>query len=430
MVRIQAVIGREILDSRGNPTVEATVLLENGKSGTAAVPSGASTGAFEAHELRDGDKSRYGGKGVLRAVKNINTEIQDAVIGKNVFLQAQLDRLLCELDGTENKKRLGANAILAVSLAVAKAGANACGLPLYRYLGGINATRLPIPMMNVLNGGAHATNNVDIQEFMIMPIGLSSFSEGLQGCVEVFHTLGNILKKRGLSTSVGDEGGYAPNLSEDEEALKLLVEAIEKSGYQPGRDFGIAMDAAATEWVSNGKYRLPKAGVTHTKEELMEYFASLCERYPIVSIEDPLGEDDFDGFFEITRRLQGVQIVGDDLFVTNSKRLSRGISQKSGNAILIKVNQIGTLSETLEAVALADKNGYRAIISHRSGETEDTTIADLAVALNSGQIKTGAPSRTDRVAKYNRLLKIEHQLGASAGYGSLNLSGLNLLEKP
>ena len=418
MEKIQAVTGREILDSRGNPTVEATVILESVKMGTASVPSGASTGAFEAHELRDGDDGRYGGKGVLLAVHHINTEIQDALIGKNVLFQAQLDEMLCELDGTPNKKRLGANAILAVSLAAAKAGANACGLPLYRYLGGVGALTLPIPMMNVLNGGAHAANNVDIQEFMIMPVGLSSFSAAIQACVEVFHTLGGILKQRGLSTSVGEEGGYAPDLEKDEDALKLLVEAIEKAGYQPGSDFGIAMDAAATEWVSGSGYRLPKAGVSHSAKELMDYFGGLCQKYPIVSIEDPLGEEDFDGFTEMAKRLKGVQIVGDDLFVTNAQRLSRGIAQGSGNAILIKVNQIGTLTQTLEAVRLAQRNGYRAVISHRSGETEDTTIADLAVAVNSGQIKTGAPSRTDRVAKYNRLLKIERQLSTQACYGN------------
>lgn len=417
MVKIQSVSGREILDSRGNPTVEATVLLENGKIGTASVPSGASTGAFEAHELRDEDEGRYGGKGVLLAVNHINTEICDTLIGKNVFLQAQLDAALCDLDGTQNKSRLGANAILAVSLAMAKAAANACELPFYRYLGGIGGITLPIPMMNVLNGGAHATNNVDIQEFMIMPIGLPSFSVGLQACVEVFHTLGGILKRKGLSTSVGDEGGYAPNLSKDEDALELLVEAIEKAGYKPGSEFGIAMDAAANEWVCGLDYKLPKAGSLHTGKELIDYFADLSSRYPIVSIEDPLGEEDFSGFADITKRLNDVQIVGDDLFVTNAQRLEKGISQGSANAILIKVNQIGTLTETLEAVNLAKRSGYNAVISHRSGETEDTSIADLAVALNSGQIKTGAPSRTDRVAKYNRLLKIEKQLGSQARYG-------------
>ncbi len=417
MVKIQSVAGREILDSRGNPTVEATVLLENGKTGTASVPSGASTGAFEAHELRDEDEGRYGGKGVLLAVEHINTEICNTLIGKNVLLQAQLDQLLCDLDGTQNKSRLGANAILAVSLAVAKAAANACELPFYRYLGGIGSVTMPIPMMNVLNGGAHATNNVDIQEFMIMPIGLPSFSAGLQACVEVFHTLGGILKGKGLSTSVGDEGGYAPNLSKDEDALELLVEAIEKAGYKPGSEFGIAMDAAATEWVCGLDYKLPKAGSLHTGSELINYFADLSSRYPIVSIEDPLGEEDFSGFTDITKRLNDVQIVGDDLFVTNAQRLEKGISQGSANAILIKVNQIGTLTETLEAVNLAKRSGYNAVISHRSGETEDTSIADLAVALNSGQIKTGAPSRTDRVAKYNRLLKIEKQLGSQARYG-------------
>lgn len=418
MERIQSVTAREILDSRGNPTVEATVISESGKSGTASVPSGASTGAFEAHELRDGDEERYKGKGVLLAVQNINTEIKDALVGKNLLMQSRLDEILCEVDGTHNKKRLGANAVLAVSLAAAKAGAKVCNLPLYRYLGGVGAVTMPIPMMNILNGGAHSSNNVDIQEFMIMPVGLPSFNTALQACTEVFHTLGDILKSRGLSASVGDEGGYAPDLEKDEDALKLLVEAIEKAGYNPGSDFGIAIDAAATEWVSADGYRLPKTGIYYSSDELINYFTGLCEKYPIVSIEDPLGEEDFDGFTEITKRLKNVQIVGDDLFVTNSERLSYGISHRSGNAILIKVNQIGTLTETLDAVHLAQRSGYNAVISHRSGETEDTTIADLAVAVNSGQIKTGAPSRTDRVAKYNRLLKIEKQLSAQAIYGN------------
>lgn len=416
MSTIQTILGREILDSRGNPTVEATVVLENGKSGTASVPSGASTGAFEAHELRDDDNTRYRGKGVLKAVENVNNRIHKALKGKNACRQGDIDRLLCDLDGTANKQKLGANAILAVSMANAKAAANSCGLPLYRYLGGANAVTLPVPMMNILNGGAHATNNVDIQEFMIMPVGFITFNQALSASVDVFHTLGGILKQRGLSTGVGDEGGYAPNLEKDEDALELLLEAIEQAGYLPERDFCIAMDAAATEWYQDGLYQPPKGGGTYRTENLIEYFSNLCSKYPIVSIEDPLAEEDFEGFSKITKHLNPVQIVGDDLFVTNSSRLSKGIEMKAANAILVKVNQIGTLTETMESVRLAQQNGYHAVISHRSGETEDTTIADLAVALNAGQIKTGAPSRTDRVAKYNRLRKIEEHLGQNAEY--------------
>lgn len=418
MAKIEKISAREILDSRGNPTVEASVILSNGKIGTASVPSGASTGAFEAHELRDGGK-RLNGKGVLQAVDNINTEINTALKGKNACKQQAIDEAMINLDGTENKSKLGANAILAVSLANAKAAANSCGLPLYRYLGGANSVVMPVPMMNVLNGGAHASNNVDIQEFMIMPIGFKHFSDGLFSSAQVFHKLGEILKDKNLSTAVGDEGGYAPDLNSDEHAISLLCDAIEQAGFTPGTDFAIALDAAATEWVSEDKYILPKSKSTFDTYELISYFASLCEKYPIFSIEDPLGENDFDGFSDITKDLKGIQIVGDDLFVTNPKRLKKGIEQKSANAILVKLNQIGTLSETFDAVRMAQQNGYRAVISHRSGETEDTTIADLSVALGAGQIKTGAPSRTDRVCKYNRLLKIERHLGCSAQYMEL-----------
>ena len=416
MSTIKSVFGREIIDSRGNPTVEVTVVLENGKVGTASVPSGASTGIYEAHELRDNNPQRYGGKGTLQAVENINLHIAATLKGKNCLNQKNIDDAMRELDGTENKSSLGANAILAVSLANAKAAANFCELPLYRYLGGVRAMELPVPMMNILNGGAHAANNIDIQEFMIMPVGADSFSRGLQMCVEIFHKLGSILKEKGLSTSVGDEGGYAPNLEEDEQAIQLILQATEQCGYKPGSDICIALDAASSEWYQENCYVLPKKNQVYTTESLISYFEKLCQQYPIVSIEDPLSEVDFDGFTQITRSLKGVQIVGDDLFVTNPKRLQQGISQQAGNAILIKVNQIGTLSETLDAIRLAQENGYHAVISHRSGETEDTTIADLAVATNAGQIKTGAPSRTERVAKYNRLLKIESYLGCNAYY--------------
>lgn len=416
MSTIQSITAREILDSRGNPTVEATVTLQSGDVGTASVPSGASTGIHEAHELRDQDEKRYGGKGVLKAVENVNTTIAEALKGKNALRQQNIDYLLCELDGTENKTNLGANAILAVSLANAKAAAHYSKLPLYRYLGGVNAVTLPVPMMNILNGGAHADNNVDIQEFMIMPVGLNSFKEGLRACAEIFHTLRSLLKSLGLSTSVGDEGGYAPNLGQDEEAIKLILEAVERAGYKPGEDICIALDAASSEWVNGDGYKLPKSSKSYTREELVAYFKDLCEKYPIVSIEDPLGEDDFEGFAHMRKEVQPLQIVGDDLFVTNPARLAKGIEMSAGNAILIKVNQIGTLTQTMEAVRLAQRSGYGAILSHRSGETEDTTIADIAVALNAGQIKTGAPSRTDRVAKYNRLLKIEQHLGKSAVY--------------
>ena len=417
---ITSVWAREILDSRGNPTVEVEVTLDDGTVGRAAVPSGASTGIYEACELRDGDKSRYLGKGVLKAVENVNVEIAEALQGMNVLDQTSIDKLLIELDGTPNKTRLGANAILGVSLACAKAGALATGQSLYNYIGGCNAKTLPVPMMNVLNGGAHATNTVDTQEFMIMPVGAPSFKEALRWCAEVFHALASILKARGLATSVGDEGGFAPNLSSDEETIETILAAIEKAGYQPGRDFMLAMDAASSEWKSpkgKGFYKLPKAGTEYTSSELIAHWKSLVEKYPIISIEDGLDEEDWEGWQEMTRELGGkVQLVGDDLFVTNTERLAKGIQLGAGNAILIKLNQIGSVSETLEAIKMAHKAGYTAISSHRSGETEDTTIADLAVALNTCQIKTGAPSRTERVAKYNQLLRIEEDLGASAVY--------------
>lgn len=407
----------EIIDSRGNPTVEATVTLSDGSVGTAAVPSGASTGIFEAHELRDGDKARFLGKGVTNAVANVNGPIRKALVGKAALDQYAIDQAMIALDGTDNKKALGANAILAVSLAASKAAANALGIPLYRYLGGVNGRTLPVPMMNILNGGAHAKNNVDIQEFMIMPVGAPSFSEGLRWCVEIFHTLGKLLAKDGLSTSVGDEGGYAPNLPDDEDAIKLILEAVSAAGYKPYDEIMIALDAASSEWYDNGVYTMPKKNKRFSQDELIDYFVQLAEKYPIISIEDPLAEEDYEGFAKITKKIgDKVQIVGDDLFVTNVKRLQDGIDQDAANSILVKVNQIGSLSESLAAVELARKNGYNSVISHRSGETEDTTIADIAVALNAGQIKTGAPSRSDRVAKYNRLLHIERELGDAAVY--------------
>ena len=412
---IQNILGREILDSRGNPTVEVEVLLSDGSFGRAAVPSGASTGIYEACELRDGDKSRYLGKGVLKAVEAVNGEIAQNICGMDAYDQVALDNAMIALDGTANKTRFGANAILGVSLAVARAAANSLDLPLYRYIGGVNGKTLPVPMMNVLNGGAHASNNVDIQEFMIMPVGASSFREALRMCAEVFHTL----KKVVPSTGVGDEGGYAPNLASDEDALKALVEAIEKSGYKPGEDFMIAMDAAVSEWYNKEKevYELPKAGKTMTRQEMVDMWVDFAGKYPIISLEDGMGEEDWEGWKMLTDALGGkLQLVGDDLFVTNVERLSTGIEKKVGNAILIKVNQIGTLTETLDAIQMANRAGYTAVVSHRSGETEDTTIADLSVALNAGQIKTGAPSRTDRVCKYNQLLRIEEDLGESAQY--------------
>ncbi|MGX8702405.1 phosphopyruvate hydratase [Caproiciproducens sp.] len=413
--RIKNIVAREILDSRGNPTVEAAVTLNDGTVGTGSVPSGASTGSFEALELRDGDVARYGGKGVLKAVDNINTVINDALCGWDSTRTAAIDQRLIELDGTKEKSKLGANAILAVSLAAARAAAAALHLPLYRFIGGVNADTLPVPMMNILNGGAHAANNVDIQEFMIMPVGAPSFREGLRWCAEVFHTLASILKERGLSTSVGDEGGYAPNLDTDEEAIELILEAVKKAGYQPSRDFVLAIDAASSEWKSGGGYLLPKHHTSYTTDQLVAYWKALSQKYPIRSIEDPLGEDDWQGWEKLTAELGGsVQLVGDDLFVTNTERLKKGINLHCANSILIKLNQIGSLTETLNAVKMAHKAGYTAIISHRSGETEDTTIADLAVALNAGQIKTGAPSRSERVSKYNQLLRIESDLGDGA----------------
>ncbi len=405
------VYAREVLDSRGNPTVEATVFTENCNE-SAIVPSGASTGVFEATELRDGDKKRYGGKGVKKAVDNVNTIIADAIIGMNVLDQCAIDKKLCELDGTENKSKLGANATLAVSLAAAKCAATCLELPLYRYIGGVNTHVLPIPMMNILNGGVHAGNNLDIQEFMIMPIGAKTFKRALRMCSEVYEHLKNILKDKNLSTAVGDEGGFAPNLKNDEAALELIMEAIKKAGYSAGTDFGIALDAASSEWLSTeGNYKMPKSGIEMTKSEITDYFADLCEKYPIVSIEDPVAEDDWEAWEMITERLgKKIQLVGDDLFVTNTQRLGKGIAKGVANSILIKVNQIGTLTEALNAIELAFKKGYTAVLSHRSGETEDTTIADIAVAVNCGQIKSGAPCRSERVCKYNRLLRIEEDL--------------------
>ena len=409
------VMAREILDSRGNPTVEVEVTLDDGTIGRAAVPSGASTGIHEACELRDGDKGRYGGKGVLKAVENVNSEIAEALLGLNVLDQTYIDNLLIELDGTPNKTRLGANAILGASLACAKAGALATGNSLYNYIGGVNAKTLPVPMMNVLNGGAHASNSVDIQEFMVMPVGAPNFREALRMCAEVFHTLKKVVPPSG----VGDEGGYAPDLASDEDALKALVVAIEKAGYKPGEDFMIAMDAAVSDWYDreDGKYHLPKRGTVLTSDEMIDMWEDLVNKYPIISIEDGLGEDDWEGWQRLTKRLGNrVQLVGDDLFVTNAARVKQGIELGAANAVLIKVNQIGTLTETLDAIQTANRAGYTAIVSHRSGETEDTTLADLAVAVNAGQIKTGAPSRSDRVAKYNQLLRIEEELFDAAQY--------------
>ena len=417
---IQNIIGREILDSRGNPTVEVEVVLDSGVVGRASVPSGASTGIYEAHELRDGDASRYLGKGVAKAVENIHTEIAPALIGKNVLDQTHLDQTMIDLDGTPNKSRLGANAILGVSLACAKAAAASQGVSLYRYVGGTNAKILPVPMMNILNGGAHASNNVDIQEFMIMPISAGSWKEALRRCAEVFHTLKVILKENKIPvTGVGDEGGYAPMLKKDEDALSLIVAAIEKAGFIPGEDFMIAIDAASSEWYKEeqGLYRLPKAGKVLSRKQMVQLWQRLASKYPIISLEDGMAETDWDGWSMLTKALgKKIQLVGDDLFVTNTQRLQQGIEAGIGNSILIKVNQIGTLTETLDAIAMANRSGYTAIISHRSGETEDTTIADLAVALNAGQIKSGAPSRSDRVAKYNQLLRIEEELGDQAQY--------------
>ena len=418
-LEIEKVIGREILDSRGNPTVEAEVTLADGTVGRGMAPSGASTGEFEALELRDGDKARYLGKGVTKAVENINTVINDTICGMDASDIYALDAAMIAADGTKDKSKLGANAILAVSIAAARAAAIAQDIPLYRFLGGISGNRLPVPMMNILNGGAHAANTVDVQEFMIMPVGAKSFSEGLRWCTEVFHALQALLKSRGLATSVGDEGGFAPNLGSDEEAIEVILEAIKKAGYEPGTDFVLAMDAASSEWKGSvkGEYILPKCGKKFTSKELIAHWKDLCEKYPIYSIEDGLDEEDWEGWQKLTARLgDKVQLVGDDLFVTNTERLAKGIKLGAGNAILIKLNQIGAVSETLEAIKMAHKAGYTAISSHRSGETADTTIADLAVALNTCQIKTGAPSRTERVAKYNQLLRIEEQLGDAAVY--------------
>ena len=427
-LEIVKVIGREILDSRGNPTVEAEVYLADGTVGRGTAPSGASTGEFEALELRDGDKGRYGGKGVTKAVENINTAINDAVCGLDASDIYAVDKAMIKADGTKDKSKLGANAILAVSIAAARAASISLDIPLYRFLGGISGNRLPVPMMNILNGGAHAANTVDVQEFMIMPVGAPSFKEALLWCAEVFHALAALLKSKGLATSVGDEGGFAPDLASDEEAIQYILEAVKNAGYEPGKDFMIAMDAASSEWKGSkkGEYVLPKAGTKFTSAELIEHWKKLVEKYPIISIEDALDEEDWEGWQLLTKELGGkVQLVGDDLFVTNTERLAKGISLGCGNSILIKLNQIGSVSETLEAIKMAHKAGYTAISSHRSGETADTTIADLAVALNTCQIKTGAPSRSERVAKYNQLLRIEEELGESAVYpqmGAFNVT--------
>ena len=420
IIEIVDVVGREILDSRGNPTVEVEVFLEDGTMGRASVPSGASTGVHEACELRDGDKSRYLGKGVLKAVENVNGEIAECLVGMNVLDQTAIDKAMIELDGTPNKSRLGANAILGASLACAKAAAESLGTSLYNYIGGVNAKTLPVPMMNILNGGAHATNNVDIQEFMIMPVGACCWKEALRMCAEVFHTLKSVLKENGTpATGVGDEGGYAPNLKKDEDAFKCIVAAIEKAGYKPGEDFKIAIDAAVSDWYNaeTGCYDLPKAKKSMTKQQMVNMWKKFADNYPIISMEDCMGEDDIEGWQMLTKALgDRVQLVGDDLFVTNTERLKMGLENKIANAILIKVNQIGTLTETLDAIQMANRAGYTAIVSHRSGETEDTTIADIVVGTNAGQIKTGAPSRTDRVAKYNQLLRIEEELDEVAQY--------------
>ena len=418
-LEITKVVGREILDSRGNPTVEAEVTLADGTVARGTAPSGASTGEFEALELRDGDKSRYLGKGVLKAVENINTIIQDTVKGLDASDIYAVDKAMITADGTKDKSKLGANAILAVSIATSRAAATSLGVPLYKFLGGISGNRLPVPMMNILNGGAHAANTVDVQEFMIMPVGATSFREALRWCAEVFHALASLLKSKGLATSVGDEGGFAPNLASDEEAIQYILQAVENAGYEPKKDFMIAMDAASSEWKGEkkGEYVLPKSGQKFTSRELIGHWKNLIEKYPIVSIEDALDEEDWEGWQVLTKELgDKVQLVGDDLFVTNTERLSKGIEMGCGNSILIKLNQIGSVSETLEAIKMAHKAGYTAISSHRSGETADTTIADLAVALNTCQIKTGAPSRSERVAKYNQLLRIEEELGDSAVY--------------
>ena len=419
-LQIEKVYGRQIIDSRGNPTVEAEVTLADGTVGRGAAPSGASTGEFEALELRDGDKSRFGGKGVLKAVDNINRLICPALVGMDASDTYGVDAAMIALDGTKDKSRLGANAILAVSIAAARAAAKALQLPLYRFLGGVQGDTLPVPMMNILNGGVHATNSVDTQEFMIMPVGAPTFSEGLRWCTEVYHALQNLLKKEGGTTAVGDEGGFAPNLADDEDTIRHILQAVSDAGYTPGKDFVLAMDAASSEWKSpkgKGFYHQPKSGRDFTSDELIAHWKTLIEKYPIISLEDGLDEEDWKGWQKMTAELgDKVQLVGDDLFVTNTERLAKGISLGCGNSILIKLNQIGSVSETMDAVKMAHKAGYTAIISHRSGETEDTTIADLAVALNTGEIKTGAPSRSERVAKYNQLLRIEEELGSSAVY--------------
>src|SRR6056297_1665220 len=417
MTIISDIYAREILDSRGNPTVEVEVWTEGGGYGIAAVPSGASTGEFEAVELRDGDKDRYLGKGVEKAVANVNEIIAPELLGVDSINQVMIDQIMIELDGTKNKSKLGANAILGVSMACAKAAADTLALPLFQYLGGVNAKTLPVPMMNILNGGEHADNNVDIQEFMIMPVGAASFREALQMGSEVYHNLKKVLQEKGLGTGVGDEGGFAPDLGSNEEALQVIVEAIEKAGYEAGEDFYIALDPAATEFYKDGKYVLAGEGVEKTSEEMIDFYAELIDKYPIISIEDGLAEDDWEGFAKMTARLgDRLQIVGDDLYVTNTERLSRGIEEKSSNSILIKVNQIGSLTETLDTIKMATRAGFTSVVSHRSGETEDVTIADLVVAMNTGQIKTGAPARSERVAKYNQLLRIEESLGDAAQY--------------
>ena len=422
MAMITEVYAREILDSRGNPTVEGDAGRDAGARGRAAAPSGASTGVHEAVELRDGDKERYLGKGVTKAVDNVNDIIAEAIIGLDATRQTEIDELLVRLDGTPNKGRLGANAILGVSMAVAKAAAASVGLPLYLYLGGVAAKELPVPMMNILNGGEHADNNVDIQEFMIMPVGAKSFSEALRMNAEIYHNLKALLKEKGLSTALGDEGGFAPNLKCNADAIEVILEATERAGYKPGKDIVMAMDVASSEFYVDGKYKMTGEGVEMTSEEMVDYLAGLCEKYPIISIEDGMAEDDWDGWKKLTKKLgKKVQLVGDDLFVTNEERLVQGIEKGVANAILIKVNQIGTLTETFNAIETAKRAGYTCIISHRSGETEDTTLADIAVAVNAGQIKTGAPARTDRVAKYNQLLRIEEDLGKAAKYNGMKV---------
>jgi enolase len=420
-VEIIDVVARQILDSRAFPTVEVEVYLEDGTVGRASVPSGASTGSFEAVELRDGDKEVFGGKGVLKAVDHVNNEIAAEIIGENAFDQILIDKLMIELDGTKNKGNLGANAILGVSLAVAKAAATSAGLPLYQYIGGVNAKTLPVPMMNIINGGSHADNNVDLQEFMIMALGAETFSQAIQMCSETYHTLKGLLKSKGLSTGVGDEGGFAPNLNSNEEAIQIIIEAIEKAGFTPGKDIYIALDPASSEFFEDGMYNLKGEGRKLTSAEIVDYYAELVEKYPIISIEDGMAEDDWEGWKLMTDKLgDKIQLMGDDLFVTNVERLKKGIDLGIGNSILIKLNQIGTLTETLDAIEMANRAGYTAVVSHRSGETEDATIADLAVALNTGQIKTGAPARSERVAKYNQLLRIEEELGEVAQFRGLN----------